>query len=220
SKNGIQKIIQDFSDAAIRAVDAGFDLIELHAAHGYLLHQFMSPLANQRSDEYGGCFENRIRMAIETFQSMKAAVPENFPIGVRLSAQDWFEGGWSLEESVALSKRLEGLGAAYIHVSSGGLHVQQDIKIGANYQVPFAEAIKKALHIPVIAVGLITEALQAETILVKGQADAIALARALLYEPRWPWHAAATLGAKIEIAPQYLRCQPHGVKSLFKPFQP
>ena len=119
-----------------------------------------------------------------------------------------------------MSKRLERLGAAYIHVSSGGLHVQQDIKIGANYQVPFAEAVKKALHIPVIAVGLITEALQAETILVKGQADAIALARALLYEPRWPWHAAATLGAKIEIAPQYLRCQPHGVKSLFKPFQP
>ena len=220
SKNGIQKIIQDFSDAAIRAVDAGFDLIELHAAHGYLLHQFMSPLANKRSDEYGGCFENRIRMAIETFQSMKAAVPENFPIGVRLSAQDWFEGGWSLEESVELSKRLEGLGAAYIHVSSGGLHAQQDIKIGANYQVPFAEAVKKALHIPVIAVGLITEALQAESILAKGQADAIALARALLYEPRWPWHAAATLGAKIEIAPQYLRCQPHGVKSLFKPFQP
>lgn len=214
----LKQVQQDFAQAAIRAVDAGFDLIELHAAHGYLLHQFMSPLANQRQDEYGGEFENRIRMTLETFQAVFAAVPEGYPIGVRLSAQDWFDGGWTVEESVELSKRLQQLGAAYIHVSSGGLHVEQAIQIGANYQVPFAHAVKQAVDIPVIAVGLITEAQQAEQVLQHEQADAIGLARAMLYDPRWPWHAAAELGETLEIAPQYLRCQPHGVKQLFKPF--
>lgn len=215
----IQQVQSDFAQAAKRAVEAGFDLIELHAAHGYLLHQFMSPLANKRSDEYGGSFENRIRMTLETFQAVQKAVPENFPIGIRLSAQDWVDGGWSLVETVELSKQLETLGVAYIHVSSGGLHAQQDIKIGANYQVPFAEKVKQAVHIPVIAVGLITEAEQAENILKTEQADAIGLARAILYDPRWSWHAAAKLGAHIEIAPQYLRCQPSGLKSLFTPFK-
>lgn len=217
----IQKVIQDFASAAIRAVDAGFEVIELHAAHGYLLHQFMSPLSNQRTDAYGGSLENRIRLALEVFQAMKQAVPEHFPIGVRISATDWMEGqpSWNLESSIGLSKALAQLGAAYIHVSSGGLHAQQDIQIDANYQVPFAHAIKQHIDIPVIAVGLITEAQQAEDILQNAEADAIALARAMLYDPRWPWHAAATLKAKIEIAPQYLRCQPHGLKSLFKPFQ-
>lgn len=214
----LKQVQQDFAQAAIRAVDAGFDLIELHAAHGYLLHQFMSPLANQRQDEYGGEFENRIRMTLETFQAVFAAVPEGYPIGVRLSAQDWFDGGWTVEESVELSKRLQQLGVAYIHVSSGGLHVEQAIQIGANYQVPFAHAVKQAVDIPVIAVGLITEAQQAEQVLQHEQADAIGLARAMLYDPRWPWHAAAELGETLEIAPQYLRCQPHGVKQLFKPF--
>lgn len=214
----LKQVQQDFAQAAIRAVDAGFDLIELHAAHGYLLHQFMSPLANQRQDEYGGEFENRIRMTLETFQAMQDVVPKGYPIGVRLSAQDWFDGGWTVEESVELSKRLQQLGAAYIHVSSGGLHVEQAIQIGANYQVPFAQAVKQAIDIPVIAVGLITEAQQAEQVLQQEQADAIGLARAMLYDPRWPWHAAAELGETLEIAPQYLRCQPHGVKQLFKPF--
>lgn len=214
----LKQVQQDFAQAAIRAVDVGFDLIELHAAHGYLLHQFMSPLANQRQDEYGGEFENRIRMTLETFQAMLDVAPQGYPIGVRLSAQDWFDGGWTVEESVELSKRLQQLGAAYIHVSSGGLHVEQAIQIGANYQVPFAQAVKQAIDIPVIAVGLITEAQQAEQVLQQEQADAIGLARAMLYDPRWPWHAAAELGETLEIAPQYLRCQPHGVKQLFKPF--
>jgi len=218
TQDEIQQVQQDFAQAAVRAADAGFALIELHAAHGYLLHQFMSPLANQRQDEFGGDFENRIRMTLETFQAMQAAVPEGYPIGVRLSAQDWFDGGWTVEESVELSKRLQQLGAAYIHVSSGGLHVEQAIQIGANYQVPFAQAVKQALDIPVIAVGLITEAQQAEQVLQQQQADAIGLARAMLYDPRWPWHAAAELGEIMEIAPQYLRCQPHGVKQLFQPF--
>lgn len=214
----IQQIQHDFAQAARRAVDAGFALIEVHAAHGYLLHQFMSPLSNLREDEYGGSLTNRIRMTLETFQAIKQAVPQDYPIGVRLSAQDWVEGGWTLAETVELSKQLEQLGAVYIHVSSGGLHAKQDIRLEAAYQVPFAEAVKLAVKIPVIAVGLITQATQAEQILQTQQADAIGLARAILYQPRWPWQAAATLGAEIQIAPQYLRCQPHEVKRLFQPF--
>ncbi|MFW1849627.1 NADH:flavin oxidoreductase/NADH oxidase [Acinetobacter guillouiae] len=216
----IKIIIQDFAQAAIRAVDAGFSLIEIHAAHGYLLHQFMSPLSNHRTDEYGGSFENRIRFTLEVFQAIRAVVPTDYPVGVRISATDWMdvENSWNVESSIGLSKALAQLGAAYIHVSSAGLHIQQDIKVGANYQVPFANAIKKQVNIPVIAVGLITEAEQAEQILQQGEADAIALARAILYDPRWPWHAAAKLGAKISIAPQYLRCQPHGIKDLFSAY--
>lgn len=220
SKDEIQQVIQDFADAAKRAVDAGFDLIEVHAAHGYLLHQFMSPLSNQRQDEYGGSFENRIRLTLQVFQAMKNAVPEGYPIGVRISATDWMEGhdSWDIESSLGLAKALEQLGAVYIHVSSGGLHIDQNIHLEANYQAPFAHAIKQVVSIPVIAVGLITEAMQAEGILHYQQADAIALARAMLYDPRWPWHAAAELGENIQIAPQYLRCQPHGLKALFRAF--
>lgn len=220
SKDEIQQVIQDFADAAKRAVDAGFDLIEVHAAHGYLLHQFMSPLSNQRQDEYGGSFENCIRLTLQVFQAMKNAVPEGYPIGVRISATDWMEGhdSWDVESSLGLAKALEQLGAVYIHVSSGGLHIDQNIHLEANYQVSFAHAVKQVVSIPVIAVGLITEAMQAEGILHYQQADAIALARAMLNDPRWPWHAAAELGENIQIAPQYLRCQPHGLKALFSSF--
>lgn len=221
SLNEIERVIADFASAAVRAVDAGFDLIEIHAAHGYLLHQFMSPLSNVRDDEYGGSFENRIRLTLEVFQAMKQAVPEGYPIGLRLSATDWMDaqGGWNIQSTVGVAKALEQLGAAYIHVSSAGLHAQQSIEIGPSYQVPFAHAIKQAVHrIPVISVGLITEAVQAEEILQNQYADAIGLARAMLYDPRWPWHAAAELGGQIAIAPQYLRCQPHGLKDLFHPF--
>nr|WP_174507467.1 NADH:flavin oxidoreductase/NADH oxidase [Acinetobacter sp. Marseille-Q1620] len=216
----IKQIQQDFALAAKRAVDAGFDIIEIHGAHGYLMHQFLSPLSNHRNDEYGGSLENRMRMLLETFSAMKEVVPDQYPIGVRISATDWMdqENGWNVESSIELSKRLEDLGAVYIHVSSGGLHAQQAIKIAPNYQVPFAAAIKPHVNIPVIAVGLITEAEQAEEILLKGEADVIALARAILYDPRWPWHAAAKLDEKIAIAPQYLRCQPHGLKDLFSEF--
>ena len=217
----IQKIVNDFAQAAVRAVDAGFDLIEIHAAHGYLLHQFMSPLSNKRTDEYGGSFENRIRFTLEVFQAIQNAVPKGYPVGIRISATDWMDGvdSWNVESSIGLAKALEQLGAVYIHVSSGGLHAKQNIKIGANYQVPFAKAIKDNVSIPVIAVGLITQAQQAEDILKNQEADAVSLARAMLYDPRWPWHAAAELGAEIAISPQYLRCQPHGLKSLFKPFE-
>lgn len=216
----IEKVIEDFAQAAIRAVNAGFDLIEVHAAHGYLLHQFMSPLSNLRDDEYGGSFENRIRLTLQVVQAIQQVVPEGFPVGVRISASDWMDDhkGWDIDSSIGLSKALEQLGAVYIHASSSGLHEKQDIKIGANYQVPFAKAIKQNVNIPVIAVGLITEPEQAEKILVNGEADAIGLARAILYDPRWPWHAAAALGDEIKISPQYLRSQPHGVKSLFKSY--
>ena len=221
TQDEIQQVIADFASAAVRAVDAGFDLIEIHAAHGYLLHQFMSPLSNHRQDEYGGSLENRIRLTLEVFQAIQNAVPKGYPIGVRISATDWMDDaeGWNVESSVGLAKALEHLGAAYIHVSSGGLHVDQKIDLHAGYQTPFAHAIKQAVKIPVIAVGLITEAMQAEGILQYQQADAIAIARAILYDPRWPWHAAAELGEKIEIAPQYLRCQPHGFRTLFAPFK-
>ncbi|WP_122899086.1 NADH:flavin oxidoreductase/NADH oxidase [Acinetobacter sp. B51(2017)] len=215
----IQQVIQDFATAARRAVDAGFDLIEVHAAHGYLLHQFMSPLSNQRTDAYGGSLENRIRLTLEVFQAIQAAVPEGYPIGVRISASDWMgEQGWDVQSSIGLSTALEQLGAVYIHVSSAGLHREQQIDVKPNYQVGFAAQIKQQVNIPVITVGLITQAQQAEQILQQEQADAIGLARAILYEPRWPWHAAAELGAQIAIAPQYLRCQPHGLKNLFHSF--
>ena len=215
----IAQVIQDFADAARRAIDAGFDLIELHAAHGYLLHQFMSPLSNQRDDEYGGSLENRIRLTLEVFQAIQAAVPAGYPIGVRISASDWMgDRGWDVESSIGLSKALEQLGAVYIHVSSAGLHREQDIDVKPNYQVGFATQIKQHVNIPVIAVGLITQAQQAEEILQHEQADVIGLARAMLYDPRWPWYAAAELGAQIAIAPQYLRCQPHGLKDLFHKF--
>lgn len=216
----IHQLQADFAAAARRAVDAGFELIELHAAHGYLLHQFLSPLSNQRSDGYGGSLENRMRMVLEVFQAIRDVVPAGFPVGIRISATDWMDeqGGWNIESSIGLSKALQVLGAAYIHVSSGGLHEKQQIQVGPHYQVPFAAQIKPAVSIPVIAVGLITEPEQAEAILQHQQADAIGLARAMLYDPRWPWHAAAALGEKINIAPQYLRSQPHGLKELFNAF--
>ena len=216
----IKKVIQDFASAAKRAVKAGFDLIEIHAAHGYLLHQFMSPISNKRTDEYGGNFENRIRLTLEVVQAIRAAVPENYPVGIRISATDWRDDieSWNVESSVELSKILEALGVVYIHASSGGLDINQKIDIHSGYQVPFAAAIKEHVKIPVIAVGLITEAMQAEGVLQYEQADAIGIARTILYQPNWPWQAAAELGATIAVSPQYLRSQPHGLKDLFVSF--
>lgn len=215
TQEAIQQIKQQFVDAALRAESAGFEVIELHAAHGYLLHQFLSPLSNQRQDQYGGNFEYRLRLLIETFTAVRAAVAEKTVIGVRISATDWVDGGWSLAESIELTERLEELGCDYIHVSSGGLSEKQQIPVGPNYQVPLAQAIRETTDIPVIAVGLITEQEQAEAIIATEQADFIALARGILYNPRWPWHAAAKLGATIHPAPQYLRCAPHLYKNLF-----
>ncbi|EKE75491.1 NADH:flavin oxidoreductase/NADH oxidase [Gallaecimonas xiamenensis] len=213
---GIDAIVAAFVDAARRADRLGLDLIEIHAAHGYLLHQFLSPLANQRSDQYGGSLENRMRLVLQVFDAVRDAVGKDKAVGVRISGTDWVEGGWDLTQSLTLAKALDARGCDFIHVSSGGLSPAQQIPVGPNYQVPLAEAIKAQVTMPVIAVGLITEPEQAEALLTEGRTDAVALARGMLYNPRWPWHAAAKLGAKLKVSPQYLRSEPHEVKGLFE----
>jgi 2,4-dienoyl-CoA reductase-like NADH-dependent reductase (Old Yellow Enzyme family) len=212
----IERLKAQFVDAAKRADRLGFELIELHGAHGYLLHQFLSPLANQRSDQYGGSLQNRMRLLLEIYTEVRAVFPAHKALGVRISASDWVKGGWDEQQSVTLAKALKQLGCDYIHVSSGGLSPQQKIPVGPNYQVPFAEIIKRESGLPTIAVGLITEPEQAEAIVATGQADMVALARGILYNPRWPWHAAAKLGEKVSAPPQYWRSEPHVLKGLFK----
>jgi 2,4-dienoyl-CoA reductase-like NADH-dependent reductase (Old Yellow Enzyme family) len=214
---GLARIKAAFVDTSLRAQRLGFELIELHAAHGYLLHQFLSPLANQRRDRYGGALENRMRYPLEVFDAVRAALPGSIPVGVRLSATDWVDGGWDLAQSVAFAQALKPRGAAFIDVSSGGVSPRQQIALGPGYQVPFAERIRAESGLPVIAVGLITTPAQAEAIVAGGQADVVALARAMLYDARWPWHAAAALGAQVEAPPQYLRSQPREFKDLFVP---
>lgn len=215
-RQGLARVRDGFRDAARRAARLDLAAVQVHAAHGYLLHEFLSPLANRRTDEYGGSLENRMRFPLEVFETVREAFPADRPVTVRVSATDWAEGGWSVEETVELSKALEARGCAGIHVSSGGLAAHQQIAMGPNYQVPFARAIKAAVSIPVIAVGLITEFEQAEAILSTGDADLIALARAMLYDPRWPWHAAAHFGETVVAPPQYLRCQPRQLRHLFE----
>ncbi|WP_018411517.1 NADH:flavin oxidoreductase/NADH oxidase [Methyloversatilis thermotolerans] len=212
---GLSRVRAAFADAARRAEAIGIDAVELHMAHGYLLHQFLSPLANTRDDAYGGDLASRMRFPLEVFDAVRAVLSPGKPLGVRISATDWVDGGWDLAQSIELARALKSRGAAYIHVSSGGLSTAQTIPTGPGYQLPFADALRKAVPgLPVIAVGLITEARHAERILQSGQADLIALARAMLYDPRWPWHAAAELGARLKVAPQYLRCAPHGLHNL------
>jgi 2,4-dienoyl-CoA reductase-like NADH-dependent reductase (Old Yellow Enzyme family) len=212
---GLDKVREDFVATARRAVRLGFDAIEIHGAHGYLLHEFLSPIANARDDEYGGSLENRMRFPLEVFEAVRAAVPSRTPLWMRLSATDWVEGGWDVESTIVLAKALEQRGAAATHVSSAGVSPKQAIPLGPGYQVPFARAVKQATHAPVIAVGLITEPEQAEAILQAGDADAIGIGRAALYDPRWPWHAAARLGAQIAAPHQYWRSHPREVKDLF-----
>lgn len=212
----IDGIVQAFVAAARRAERLGLDLIEIHAAHGYLLHQFLSPLSNRRDDDYGGSLENRMRLTLRVFDAVRAAVSARLPVGIRISATDWVDGGWDLEQSIALARMLDARGCAYIHISSAGLSPRQKIAVAPGFQVPFAEAIKRAVRMPVIAVGLITEPEQAEQILALGRADAVALARGILYDPRWPWHAAAALGASAVAPPQYLRSEPLSLKGLLR----
>jgi len=212
---GLQRIKDGFVEAAKRAAALGLDGIELHGAHGYLLHQFLSPLSNRREDAYGGSLENRMRYPLEVLEAVQAAVPDSMAVGMRISASDWVEGGWDIEQSVVFARELEKRGCHFIHVSSGGLSPLQKIPVGAGYQIAFAERIKRETGMPTIGVGLITEPQQAEHILQSGQADMVALARAMLYDPRWPWHAAAELGAQVAAPPQYWRSQPHQFKALF-----
>ena len=213
SASDIADIIADFAGAARRAGRLGLDAIEIQGAHGYLLHQFLSPLSNQRSDNYGGSLENRMRLTLEVFDAVRAAFPADKPVGIRISAMDWVDGGWDVEQSQVLARQLEQRGCAFIHVSSSGVSALQKIPVAPGFQVPLAAAIRKVVKVPVIAVGLITTPSQAEAVLADGHADAVALARGIMYNPHWAWHAAAQLGATVKAPPQYLRAAPMGAPS-------
>ena len=202
----IQDVIQAFADAAKRALEAGFSVVEVHAAHGYLLHQFLSPLSNQRRDQYGGSFENRIRLVLQVTEAVREVWPQELPLFVRVSATDWVEDGWNPDETVELARRLKALGVDLIDVSSGGTSANAEIPVGPGYQTRFAESIRKASGIATGTVGMITEPAQAEHILRTGQADLILLARELLRDPYWPLHADDDLGGKQATWPaQYQR---------------
>jgi 2,4-dienoyl-CoA reductase-like NADH-dependent reductase (Old Yellow Enzyme family) len=179
------------------------------------MHQFLSPLSNRREDEYGGSLENRMRFPLAIFDAVRHTFPPEKPVSVRVSGTDWVNGGWDIDQTIVFARRLEERGCDAIHVSSGGLHPAQKIPLGPSYQVPLARAVKSAVKIPVIAVGLITDFEQAEAIIGTGDADLIALARTILYDPRWPWHAAAALGERVRAPNQYLRSQPRRLKDLF-----
>jgi len=212
---GLDRIRQSFAAAARRAAALGLDAIEIHSAHGYLLHEFLSPVSNRRTDDYGGSLANRMRLPLEIFEVVRAAFPQDKPVGVRLSASDWVDGGWDLEQSVAYATELGKRGADWIDVSSGGVSPLQKIPTTPGYQVPFAKAIKAATGLPTMAVGLITEPQQAEDILATEAADLVALARGMLYDPRWAWHAAAKLGGQVSAPPPYWRAPPREQKDLF-----
>jgi len=196
-------------------VRIGFDGIELHSAHGYLLHQFLSPISNQRTDEYGGSLENRMRFPLEVFKAVREVTPASVCLGLRISGTDWVEGGWTAEDSIVFGLAIKALGCDFIDVSSGGVSPKQQITLGPKYQVPLATQIKNGTGLPTMAVGLITEPQEAEDIIVNGEADMVALARGMLYDPRWPWHAAAQLGAQVRVAKPYWRSQPRGLSTLF-----
>lgn len=214
-RTAMERIRDRFAESARRAARLGIDAIQLHAAHGYLLHQFLSPLSNRRDDDYGGSLENRMRFPLEVYDAVRAAFPAERPVTMRVSGSDWVDGGWDVEQTVAFAQALEARGCGAIHVSSGGLDPRQDIPVGPSYQVPLARAVRQAVSMPVVAVGLITDYEQAEAIVGTGDADLIALARTILYDPRWPWHAAAALGGRVKAPEQYLRSQPRQHKRLF-----
>ncbi len=201
----IQVTVQAFADAARRAVSVGFDVLEIHAAHGYLLHQFLSPLSNQRTDEYGGSFENRTRLLLEVIAAVRAAVPDTLPLFVRISATDWAEGGWDLEQAIKLAKLMKSAGVDLVHVSSAGLVHDQKIVAGPHFQVPFATAIRRDAGIATATVGMITDPVAANAIVANGEADAVCIARAALRNPRWPYFAAEALGCHIDLPNQLFR---------------
>lgn len=203
----IGRVQADFVAAAKRSLAAGFEWLEVHSAHGYLSHEFLSPLSNHRSDNYGGSFENRIRFLLETVRGVRAVWPDNLPLTVRLSCTDWVEGGWDIEQTVELARRLKTEGVDLIDCSSGGAVPHVKIPVGPGYQVPFAERVRREAKIPTAAVGMITEAGQADEILRSGKADVVLLARELLRDPYWPAHAARKLGQADAVPPpkQYAR---------------
>jgi NADPH2 dehydrogenase len=212
---GLKRIRDAFAASAQRAERLGLDALEVHCAHGYLLHQFLSPISNKRTDDYGGSLQNRMRFPLEVFDAVRAAFPATKPVGLRVSSTDWVEGGWDIAQTIELAKELKKRGVDWIDASSGGVSPLQKIALGPGYQVPFAQAIKEATGLTTIAVGLITEPKQAEEIVASGKADMVALARGMLYDPRWGWHAAAELGGHVDAPPQYWRSQPSTQKALF-----
>jgi 2,4-dienoyl-CoA reductase-like NADH-dependent reductase (Old Yellow Enzyme family) len=212
---GMARIREAFVSAAKRAERLGIDALELHFAHGYLIHQFLSPIANQRTDQYGGSLQNRMRYPLELFDAVRAVFPDHKPVGVKVSATDWVEGGWDLAQTIELAQELKKRGVDWIDASSGGVSPLQKIPLSPGYQVPLAKGIKEATGLTTIAVGLITQPQQAEEIVASGKADMVALARGMLYDPRWGWHAAAELGGHVSAPPQYWRSQPSTQKELF-----
>lgn len=213
-RDGLRRVRDGFAASALRAARIGVDAVQLHGAHGYLIHQFLSPISNHRDDEYGGSLVNRMRFPLEIFEAVRAAFPSGKIVTMRVSGTDWVPGGWDIEQTIAFAQALEERGCDAIHISSGGLHPAQQVPLGPSYQVPLARAVKSAIHIPVIAVGLITGFEQAEGIVATGDADFVALARAITYDPRWPWHAAAALGAQVRAPNQYLRSAPQRLGGL------
>jgi 2,4-dienoyl-CoA reductase-like NADH-dependent reductase (Old Yellow Enzyme family) len=207
TKEEIRKVVDDFRAATIRSLEAGFKVIELHAAHGYLIHEFLSPLSNKREDEYGGSFENRIRFLVEITDAVRAILPDTLPLFVRISATDWTEGGWTADDSVALAKVLEGKGVDLMDCSTGGNVAGAKIPVAPLYQVPFAEQIKKESNLLTGAVGLITTPQEAEVVLQQGKADLILLAREFLRDPYFPLHAAKELGVHLPWPVQYERAK-------------
>ncbi|MGQ0579310.1 MAG: NADH:flavin oxidoreductase/NADH oxidase, partial [Betaproteobacteria bacterium] len=208
SLSALAEVKQQFVESAKRALRIGFDLIELHSAHGYLLHQFLSPISNQRGDAYGGSLQNRLRFPLEVFEAVRAVWPQERVLGARVSATDWIDGGWTPEETVTYARELRARGCDFIDVSSGALDLRQQIPLGPGFNVPFAEKIKIGAGIATMTVGMITKPAQAEEIIASGKADLIAIARAIMDDPRWAWHAARELGAETAYAPNYVRCSP------------
>jgi 2,4-dienoyl-CoA reductase-like NADH-dependent reductase (Old Yellow Enzyme family) len=208
TKADLERLFGEYQASARRVDRIGYDVIELHGGHGYLLHQFMSPLSNQRTDEYGGSFENRIRFPLEVFKAVREAFNSEKPIGMRVSATDWVDGGWTPDETVKLAHELLKLGCDYVDVSSGGLDLRQKIPLALGYQVPFAERVRRETGIKTASVGLITSARQAEAIIAEGRADLIVIGRGAMYDPRWAWHAAEELGAETAYAPKMMACHP------------
>lgn len=201
-------LIEDYTSAALRADRAGFDVVEIHCAHGYLLHSFLSPHSNHRMDEYGGTLENRMRFPLEIFEAVRRVWPTTKTLGVRISATDWTADGWQLDDSVEFARQLKQLGCDYVCASSGGSSPDQEIPVGPGYQVPLAASIRNGAEIPTIAVGLITDPEQADAVIKSGQADLVALGRAIMDNPRWPWHAARHFGLVQPVPNQYRRAHP------------
>jgi 2,4-dienoyl-CoA reductase-like NADH-dependent reductase (Old Yellow Enzyme family) len=207
-ESGLKEVLDAFVAATRRADAAGIDIIEIHNAHGYLLHSFLSPHANIREDQYGGSLENRMRFPLQVFEAVRAVWPEHKPLGVRVTCTDWTPEGWTIEDTVTFAHELKTRGCDYICASSGGTSPNQKIPVSPGYQVRFAERIRHDVNIPTMAVGLITEPDQAETILASGQADFVALGRGMVYNPRWAWHAATHFGEEVFFPPQYERAHP------------